>query len=402
MSRDRDHILEQALKHELRATPPPNGELALRSFSEGGCLDAETLAAWEDGGLNAAAMEAAEVHLSSCARCQALAGTMARAIPVTVPVKSAEPFRLWKWWLAPIAAATAAVTIWMVVPAEREAAVAPPTAPARDEAIARNEAISRVEPKSKAIPEESAPVPAQPPVAADKQLADRLEQRAGVPAAPEKPIDVTLGRVQQRADASPPAAEPDDLRKRQVNVEAKKEGADTSKLMRESAVAAAETVAAAAPAAAAAPPAPPAPAGARAPAPAPAAPAVAGFQTNERFAFVPVEVVSPDPLSRWRSVPTGVERSEDGGRTWIPVRAAGTDIITGGSSPARTIVWLAGRAGLVLVAVDGFTFARVDLPERLDIASITASDGRAATVTTADGRRFVTADSGRNWRQVQG
>ena len=114
---------------------------------------------------------------------------------------------------------------------------------------------------------------------------------------------------------------------------------------------------------------------------------------------MPVEVISPDPRSRWRAVPTGIERSEDGGRTWIPVRPAGGEIITGGMSPARNVVWLAGRAGLVLVTVDGFTFARVDLPERIDVASITASDGRSATVTTTDGRTFRTDDSGRTWRR---
>ena len=51
MSRDRDRILEQALKHELRAagTPPA-----------GACLDAETLGAWTDGGLGPAAMAASK------------------------------------------------------------------------------------------------------------------------------------------------------------------------------------------------------------------------------------------------------------------------------------------------------------------------------------------------------
>ena len=70
MSRDRDRILEQALKHELRAagTPPA-----------GACLDAETLGAWTDGGLEPAAMAAVEAHVSTCARCQAMVGTMVRS-----------------------------------------------------------------------------------------------------------------------------------------------------------------------------------------------------------------------------------------------------------------------------------------------------------------------------------
>jgi len=53
----------------------------------------------------------------------------------------------------------------------------------------------------------------------------------------------------------------------------------------------------------------------------------------------------------------------------------------------------------VLVTVDGMTFAKVDLPVRVDVASIKATDARSAVVTTADGRTFRTDNSGRNWRQ---
>ena len=38
--------------------------------------------------------------------------------------------------------------------------------------------------------------------------------------------------------------------------------------------------------------------------------------------------------------------------------------------------------------------------ERVDLTAITATDARSATVTTADGRRFRTDDSGRTWRQI--
>ena len=46
-----------------------------------GCLDAETLAAWADGGLNAKAAEAVELHASSCSRCMAVLATMERTAP---------------------------------------------------------------------------------------------------------------------------------------------------------------------------------------------------------------------------------------------------------------------------------------------------------------------------------
>jgi hypothetical protein len=42
------------------------------------CLDAETLAAWFDGGLSGAALEDVRSHVATCARCQALVGAMGR------------------------------------------------------------------------------------------------------------------------------------------------------------------------------------------------------------------------------------------------------------------------------------------------------------------------------------
>ena len=110
---DRDRGLDQALKavlgraHDAPITPA--------------CLDAETLAAWMDGGLDAQSVAMAEAHAANCARCQALIGTLARATP-EVAASGASPVRLWRWWLAPLAAGAAAVTLWMVVPTDRYSA----------------------------------------------------------------------------------------------------------------------------------------------------------------------------------------------------------------------------------------------------------------------------------------
>lgn len=85
------------------------------------CLDAETLAAWMDGALDRPAVAAAEAHVSNCERCQALVATFAKTEPVVTgseargtPARGTS--RVWRWWLAPIAAGAAAVTLWMVVP----------------------------------------------------------------------------------------------------------------------------------------------------------------------------------------------------------------------------------------------------------------------------------------------
>jgi hypothetical protein len=344
---DRDRILEKALKHELR------GEALLTSE----CVDAETLAAWQDGALDAGSLTAIESHVSSCARCQAMLGAFARgtagALGSTPDTSSTQgAFRWWRWWLAPIAAGAAAVTLWMVVPEEQQELATRPAQPPA------------------AVSLEADPRPTPP--AADK----RQEQAAS--AVPNR--DAQAGNRESEAKVKVEAFRED--RRQLKDAAAPKERAAISRP--------------AADAAASVPAAPPSPAAAREDQA--AAAAIAALQKSARLNVAAPEIVSPDPASRWRVAAPGIERSEDGGQTWSVVLAIEGQSITVGASPARTVAWLAGRAGVVLVTSDGSTFARVNLPEVVDIAAITAADARSATVTTVDGRRFRTNDGGRTWR----
>jgi photosystem II stability/assembly factor-like uncharacterized protein len=72
-------------------------------------------------------------------------------------------------------------------------------------------------------------------------------------------------------------------------------------------------------------------------------------------------------------------------------------VLTTGSSPSRDICWIVGRAGVVLLTTDGATWQRRPIPETVDLTVVRAVDARSATVTTADGRQFVTADGGVTW-----
>jgi hypothetical protein len=342
MSGDRDRILEQALKHELRGTAGP---------ITADCLDAETVAAWEDGGLDAKAMQAAEIHASTCARCQALVGTMARSLPVAAPVEDRKPFRLWAWWLAPIAAATAAVTLWMVVPDQQRLATAPPA--------------------SDTVLTPSAKVDAAPPAEAKKQA--QLDANQAAPG----------DRAPAQAPTPAPFALRDDRQEPQAAAPTERNKEEAGKLAAEQRVSPAASADADA-----------------APTPAAAPAQNATLQKSAaRLAFNPIEIVSPNSTRRWRIVPGGIEFSTDQGASWIPVRSNATETLTHGVSPSGTICWFIGKDGVVLVTADGSIFAKVDLPVRVDVASINATDARSATVTTADGRTFRTDDSGRTWRQ---
>ena len=119
-SRERDQAVERLLRQSLKA-PRQAGVTD-------SCLDAETLAAWIDGGLSGAALEMAQSHVADCARCQSLVGAMARTnavVPQPAPERST---RGWLPWLVPLTAAVAAVAIWVAVPRDTRAPVAPPPA----------------------------------------------------------------------------------------------------------------------------------------------------------------------------------------------------------------------------------------------------------------------------------
>ena len=64
------------------------------------CLDAETLAAWVDGGLSRNDAAMAEAHVSSCPRCQAIAGLIVKTTPATVV--DAPWWRRRAAWLVPV------------------------------------------------------------------------------------------------------------------------------------------------------------------------------------------------------------------------------------------------------------------------------------------------------------
>jgi photosystem II stability/assembly factor-like uncharacterized protein len=56
-----------------------------------------------------------------------------------------------------------------------------------------------------------------------------------------------------------------------------------------------------------------------------------------------------------------------------------------------------GDDGLVLMTADGLTWQRTTSPAPDSLVAVTATDADHATVTTRDGRAFVTADRGRTW-----
>ena len=367
------------------------------------CIDAETLAAWADGGLSNADAAAVEVHLADCERCTAMLATFARTIPETPAAES-----LWKrWhlrWLVPVATAATVAALWVLVPrpeSPRIATLQSESAQSAQSALPRQAAT---QPAPQASP---AAEPAQPALrnqetsSADAkereargaqrqaQTADAFAKREESPSAPQQLADgrqdsanapKALERsVNESVAVTPPAAPRETDR-------AEAKAADTQ----------AERFSAPPPAAS--------------PAPAAAAP-LAGVSAESaarravaapgRGATAIIEVRSPDPMTWWRVVGAGqVERTTNGGARWEAATMPESATLTAGSSPSPSICWLVGRAGAIYVTTDGRRFTRVPFSDRTDFISIQAIDGRRATVVTSDGRRMQTDDQGANWLRV--
>jgi hypothetical protein len=161
------------------------------------CLDGETLAAWVDGGLSRNDAAMAEAHVSSCPRCQEIAGLIVKTTPVTVV--DAPWWRRRAAWLVPVTAGVAAAGLLMIAPtnpapspapapaaATLESArhAAPPAAPPAAPAVAPPAETKPAETKKERQRDErantevaAAPAAAAPPAAAAGRLADEQSAR---------------------------------------------------------------------------------------------------------------------------------------------------------------------------------------------------------------------------------
>ena len=241
------------------------------------CLDAETLAAWVDGALNAQAAAAVDAHASSCQRCMAVLAAMERTAPAAGARHAWTPARLFRW-LAPIAAAATAVAIWVVVP-DRPSTV-PVAAPAEESqaSSARADADTSAQllvpapaPEPGTSNQNSAPIPqnAEPQAKVERQLRDEFRERRAneamkppVAAPSAAPVEPPAAPLAERRSASDSLA-----------------GATT----------------------------------------APEAAQAQRFTLNESVSVATSESISSsNPLNRWRLIgSSAIERSTDGGKTWM-------------------------------------------------------------------------------------
>jgi len=359
------------------------------------CVDAETLAAWMDGSLSGDALGRAEHHAAGCARCQAMLASMARTAPET----AARPWwRLHKVkWMVPIAAAATAVVLWVSVDRQEKAAVGPVTQGQTSRA-------------SEPIVPPTALADAQKPLAGSSQ-SPRVagEKDARVRSKAEAPADLRA----ERKSLSKPAAS-DAVARQAIDALGSPPQAGGGNAQAVASPAAA-TPAPAAPPSATPPVLNTAPVAAEERSvPRPLAETVtappesaakelriAGRAADAAAFATGVEIMSPEQGFRWRlSAPATIQRSTDAGVTWKPQVVPGGIVLTAGSSPARDVCWIVGRAGAVLLSADGTTWQRRPFPEAVNLTAVRALDAKNAVVTTSDGRQFSTTDGGATWSKL--
>ena len=372
---DRDRAIEALLRNQ---PPQAVGEP---------CLEAETLAAWVDGGLTDEEVALAEVHLAACSQCQAMLAVIAKGSPMA---PSPEPWWRRSWGLGllvPLTAGAAAIALWVASPAYQN--------PQKLSVAAQNEAVDARKPDASA-------------------LADRFEVassptgslRSPAATAPQQKRDATDGEKralrQEEKTATTNAGGRDDLKERKLEAPAESLGAVVAPVASPSVPPPAAASPATAPLPAARPQAAPPPAAPAAKANADAAAPARSRAVSEQLSVATTDIVSPNPSIRWRIGRAGsVQYSTNGGASWEPTATGVSLDLSAGASPAPSVCWMVGRAGTIILTADGRRWQRVAFPETVDLTAVQAADARTATVRTADGRTFRTADGGATWTPVQ-
>ena len=363
-----------------------------------GCPDAARLAEWHDGAPGSPARADLMAHVASCSRCQEILASLVRMadeVPVPAAQSVTEPARRALWpggtawrWMLPASAALAAATVWFIVrPPAGD--IGKPAGPATQVAQSR--------PSKEVVP----------PVITLEQAPPRADEAGAMP--PERPHETPQAQAKASRGAGPsvvggilavPPSAPAPLQA-PVAVPAPAK-AEAERLAASEATVPTPREARAFP-------------GAAEPKAALRAPADAEPRENtlqakavtmrDLAAGRPSVLVAGPPESgaSWRIGPGNrIARSQDGGRTWESRDLAVAGAVLAGAAVSRDVCWLVGLDGLVLRTADGSTWERVEPPDGTDLVRVEARTARAATVTSAAGRRFATEDGGKTWRRLAG
>jgi hypothetical protein len=443
--------MDQALKRSLRENLGASGK---------DCPDAALLAAYYDRALPSAEASRWEAHFSACARCQEQLTVLARTEPALADVSPATETSLFRrfWtarWLAPLATAAAALVLWVAVrpgpptlttttvSESTQPAVARPQSAAPDAKLAaktagpeqfetdalRKKADANVgatqQKRMEGKLQDGALAPKKPSQVDELRAnesrdraatlpAERKAEEAQAPAASGQ-ISAQTTRAQATLPASQPAGQPTGQKETEVvaaqtpapgriDPTARRDAALTQKSAEPDAADKSREGEARRPGA------PPrqeenVPAEKVATSELKSKEAVTADSQRQRmqaglFRAGPLLAVAPGRKVMWRFGAGGmIEKSSDAGKTWTMQASPVTADLRAASAPSVKVCWVVGAAGTILRTVDGEKWEQVESPTLADLQLVSARDAANATVTTVEGKIYVTSDGGRTWRQ---
>jgi hypothetical protein len=392
------HLATEALRHQPRV------------LSEG-CLDAELVAGYLDGGLSTKEAAGVEQHLSQCDRCRALAAALVRtagdmrevssdrsAPPVLhVPTNVGVVSRAIRTWLPLAAALAVGVVLWMALPRRPVSAPAVTDSRAAFE-TARMGGTAASSPAPAGAPSRSpsseqegpraAQVPARKPTDQIKAGSRREDDRS---TAHKKaaPPPAELSHAQRSADDSRLTA-----RERAEVADAMRAALARRKLQEQRVGYDA-----------------PVPASALRAQPAGVVAGSAGARDQEKAqvasatdaffrARPPVLFFAPGEVVLWRILDRQrIDRSVDRGKTWVRHFEASVPRLFAGSAPAADCAWVAGAQGLVMRWKPDVSWQAVlGKPTDDDLYFVDAKNEHEATVASVSGSTYATTDGGATWK----
>ena len=335
-----DTRFERALARGLRNQATPDGE----------CPDAEIVAAFHERALTPEEHQVWEVHIAACARCQAQLAALVRTDDVPQLIQPARKnigwLLDWRWLTSLATAAGVVLAIWAIDPGS---VTDPPTSTVTDGA-----AVQPADEGRQQLP-------------ANRRTVDLLR-------AEEEAVAIVANRENETAEIEPPrqravlqeraADAPTELRARADDVVTLPRAEVTERRATSQSLTARRST--------------------------------VSPVSALRFADADV-IVSPDASVMWRFTTDDVERSTDGGSTWV-VQFSADSALRAGSAPSANVCWLVGLDGTILRTVDrGVSWESIMAPGTTDLVGVHAVDAQSAQIQTADGRSFRTDDGGLSW-----
>ena len=479
---ERDRRFDKALARHLRSAAPAGEPARLPAFpaSQGGaCPDSETLAAYHERSLLSEQLNSLKEHIAGCAHCQALlaqleatdqislqaaeqaevlaekesdsvmaarnlesfpaaaAPSQSQRAPAAAPPKKSRRALLLRgarWqWLAPAGAIAAGLLVWialhenqpLALPRLKEVQIAtkqpppPPAPPVSTAAQAVSPSPKAVLKKPQSAVDEFASANTR---SAPDAMKSTEKQQYLARVSPSKPLadkesglrkdagrdsSVDLLRAENQADLDSKTA----LRAKQENAEAQMQAqaanvqsqnqsnSNSPKIPGPAPLGQAETKKMkAASAAPAAPPSQPAEVG-----------GVASSYNGSASLEVAREISNPRLISPpgssviWRAGRSGlIEFSKDGGSSWSRQNSGVLADLLTGSAPSDKVCWIVGRVGAILLTTDGGVhWTLISSPLSEDLGGIRATDALHATIWNArNTKSFETSDGGLTWNRV--